>query len=130
MRIEVVRQLPGGGDNLVTLDVTSDDEERAHLVEKAKWRVLAKLHRVRRENDLVMVVCDHRDERGRGFAVALGLDVDRVGADEPAVGMAPAGLVQKIVGASIPAITGDAFCLVVVTAGWTAYTVRDRTRIA
>jgi hypothetical protein len=92
--------VPPGGSNLVTLDVTPDEQERARLVEKAKWRIVAMLDRVRRDNDLVMVVCDHRDEHGRRFATALGLDVDRVAADEPAVGIAPAWLVKRVVDAS------------------------------
>jgi hypothetical protein len=70
-----------------------------------------------------MVVCAHGDERGRRLATALGLDVDRVGAGEPAVGIAPGWLVEKLVGASIPTLTDRAFGLLVVTSEWTFYTV-------
>jgi hypothetical protein len=124
MRIEVVQLVPRGGDSLVTLDVKPEDEERAQLVERAKWRLLPKLVRMRQDTDLVMVVCDHRDEHGRKLIAALGLEVDRRALDEPAVGVAPAWLVAKTVGAPIPALPDRAFCLLIVTSESAFYTVK------
>ena len=124
MRIEIATTVPYHGDNVVTLDVKPEDEERAQLVERAKWRLLAKLARVRQETDLVMVVCDHHDEHGRKLVAALGLDLDRLAVDEPAVGIAPAWLVEKIVGAPIPALPDRAFCLLVATSDSAFYTVK------
>jgi hypothetical protein len=122
MRIEWVTMVPGAGQNVVTLDVAPEDEKRAQLVEQAKWRILRKVHEVQQDNGLVMVVCEHDDERGRKLVAALGLEVPRR-IDEPAVGVAPAWLVSRVVRTPIPALPDRAFALLVVTSEPTFYAV-------
>ena len=124
MRVEVVSYVRGG-PNLVALDVRPEDRENEQLIERAKWRLLTKLGHIRRDRDFVLVVCDHHEERGRQLVAALGLDVDRMDLHEPAIGLAPAWLVTKVVGTPIPALSGGFFCLLVVSSEATLYTVKD-----
>ena len=124
MRVEVV-YYARGGPNFVAYDVRPEDRENEQLIERTKWRLVTKLGRIRRDRDLVLVVCDHRDEQGRQLVAALGLDVDRMDVHEPAIGHAPAWLVTKVVGTPIPALSDGLFCLLVVSSGVAIYSVRD-----
>jgi hypothetical protein len=124
MRIELVSMVPYNGQNLVTLDVQPEDEHGAQLVEQAKWRILRKLRGVMRDGGLVVVVCEHGDERSRKLVAALGLEVERRAMDEPAVGVAPAWLVTKVVGPVIPMLSEGEFGLVVVTSKPAFYAVK------